>query len=56
MPILNGGDGPGEHPTQALLDLYTIHHELGRMDGLRVAWSAISGSGARRDRLPALLR
>src|SRR5690606_7461748 len=29
VPIINGGDGPGEHPTQALLDLYTIHHELG---------------------------
>jgi aspartate carbamoyltransferase catalytic subunit len=37
IPILNAGDGPGEHPTQALLDLYTIRHELGRMDGLRIA-------------------
>ncbi len=37
VPIINGGDGPGEHPTQALLDLYTIRHELGRIDGLRVA-------------------
>ncbi|MFM8593503.1 MAG: aspartate carbamoyltransferase, partial [Chloroflexota bacterium] len=37
VPILNAGDGPGEHPTQALLDLYTIHHELGRIDGLKVA-------------------
>jgi aspartate carbamoyltransferase catalytic subunit len=37
VPIINGGDGPGEHPTQALLDLYTIRHELGRLDGLRVA-------------------
>jgi len=37
VPILNAGDGPGEHPTQALLDLYTIKHELGRIDGLRVA-------------------
>ncbi|MFM9105083.1 MAG: aspartate carbamoyltransferase [Chloroflexota bacterium] len=37
VPILNAGDGPGEHPTQALLDLYTISHELGRIDGLRVA-------------------
>ncbi len=37
VPIINGGDGPGEHPTQALLDLYTIHHELGRLDGLRIA-------------------
>src|SRR4029079_15073765 len=37
VPIINAGDGPGEHPTQALLDLYTIEHELGRIDGLRVA-------------------
>ncbi len=37
VPVLNAGDGPGEHPTQALLDLYTIKHELGRIDGLRVA-------------------
>ena len=37
VPVFNAGDGPGEHPTQALLDLYTIRHELGRIDGLRVA-------------------
>jgi aspartate carbamoyltransferase catalytic subunit len=37
VPVLNAGDGPGEHPSQALLDLYTIGHELGRIDGLRVA-------------------
>lgn len=37
VPILNAGDGPGEHPTQALLDLYTIGHELGRIDDLKVA-------------------
>ena len=37
VPVLNAGDGPGEHPTQALLDLYTIRHETGRMDGLRIA-------------------
>lgn len=37
VPVINGGDGPGEHPTQALLDLYTIHHELGTFDGLTVA-------------------
>lgn len=37
VPILNAGDGPGEHPSQALLDLYTIGHELGRIDNLRVA-------------------
>jgi aspartate carbamoyltransferase catalytic subunit len=32
-PIINGGDGTGEHPTQALLDLYTIQSELGRIGG-----------------------
>lgn len=37
VPIVNGGDGPGEHPTQALLDLYTIHNELGRINDLKVA-------------------
>ena len=37
VPVVNAGDGPGEHPTQALLDLYTIRAELGRIDGLRVA-------------------
>ena len=37
VPIINGGDGPGEHPTQALLDLYTIQHEIGRIDNLRIA-------------------
>ena len=31
-PILNGGDGAGQHPTQALLYLYTIKNELGQMD------------------------
>ena len=37
VPVLNAGDGPGEHPTQALLDLFTIREELGRLDGLKVA-------------------
>lgn len=35
-PIINGGDGTGEHPTQALLDLFTIKEELGRIDGLNI--------------------
>ena len=34
--IINAGDGIGEHPTQALLDLFTIKEELGRVDGLTV--------------------
>ncbi len=35
-PIINAGDGVGEHPTQALLDLFTIAEELGTIDGLTV--------------------
>ncbi len=35
-PIINAGDGIGEHPTQALLDLFTIREELGDIDGLTV--------------------
>lgn len=35
-PIINAGDGIGEHPTQALLDLFTIVSELNRVDGLTV--------------------
>ncbi|MBN1991555.1 MAG: aspartate carbamoyltransferase [Anaerolineae bacterium] len=37
IPIINAGDGAGEHPTQALLDLFTIREELGTVDGLKVA-------------------
>jgi aspartate carbamoyltransferase catalytic subunit len=35
--VVNAGDGKHQHPTQALLDLYAIHEELGRIDGLHVA-------------------
>ncbi|HQF46491.1 MAG TPA: aspartate carbamoyltransferase [Anaerolineaceae bacterium] len=35
-PLINAGDGAGEHPTQALLDLFTISEELKRLDGLTV--------------------
>jgi aspartate carbamoyltransferase catalytic subunit len=35
--VLNAGDGTHEHPTQALLDLYTMRERLGRLEGLRVA-------------------
>lgn len=37
LPILNGGAGKGEHPTQALLDLYTIKNKRGKIDGAKVA-------------------
>lgn len=36
VPVINCGDGWGEHPTQVLTDLYTIQHELGTLDGLKV--------------------
>jgi aspartate carbamoyltransferase len=35
-PVINAGDGVGEHPTQALLDAFTIREELGRLDNLTV--------------------
>jgi aspartate carbamoyltransferase catalytic subunit len=39
IPIINGGDGWGEHPTQILTDFYTVFKEKGRLDGLR--WLAV---------------
>ena len=36
VPILNGGDGAGHHPTQTMLDLFTIQQAHGRLDGLKV--------------------
>ena len=39
VPIINGGDGWGEHPTQILTDLYTVLVEKGRIDGLK--WLAV---------------
>jgi aspartate carbamoyltransferase catalytic subunit len=36
VPVINAGDGPNEHPTQALLDLYTIRKERGQIDGLNI--------------------
>ena len=37
VPIINAGDGGGEHPTQALLDIYTIQKEFGKIDGISIA-------------------
>jgi aspartate carbamoyltransferase catalytic subunit len=39
IPVINGGDGWGEHPTQILTDLYTVMREKGRIDGLK--WLAV---------------
>jgi aspartate carbamoyltransferase catalytic subunit len=50
--IVNAGDGKGEHPTQTLLDLYTIRREVGPLDGLHIAFvgdvahSRVARSGA----------
>lgn len=35
-PVINAGDGVGEHPTQALLDIFTIREELGTVNGMTV--------------------
>ena len=37
VPVINAGDGTGEHPSQAMLDLFTIEHERGSLEGLTVA-------------------
>lgn len=37
VPLINAGAGAGEHPTQALLDMYTIRKEKGRIDGMKIA-------------------
>jgi aspartate carbamoyltransferase catalytic subunit len=55
--VVNGGDGKHQHPTQALLDLYTIKQHVGHLEGLRVgivgdiAHSRVAGS-----LIPALLK
>jgi aspartate carbamoyltransferase catalytic subunit len=45
VPIINAGDGKGQHPTQALLDAYTIFREVGKLDGLKVAMVGDLASG-----------
>jgi aspartate carbamoyltransferase catalytic subunit len=45
IPIINGGDGWGEHPTQVLTDLYTVLREKGRIDGL--TWVAVGDARMR---------
>ncbi|MCD6140798.1 MAG: aspartate carbamoyltransferase [Thermococcus sp.] len=37
VPVINAGDGANQHPTQTLLDLYTIKKEFGRINGLKIA-------------------
>lgn len=38
VPVINAGDGSGQHPSQALLDLYTIKKELGKVNGISIAF------------------
>jgi aspartate carbamoyltransferase catalytic subunit len=38
LPVINGGDGSNQHPTQTLLDLYTLQKRTGRIEGLKIAF------------------
>lgn len=40
-PVINAGDGVGEHPTQALLDIFTMQKEIGRINGKTVSVDAL---------------
>jgi aspartate carbamoyltransferase catalytic subunit len=39
VPVINAGDGAGEHPTQALLDLFTIYEKQGKLDGITILFA-----------------
>ncbi len=56
VAVVNAGDGPGEHPTQALLDLYTIRSELGSADGVHIAFCGDLRFGRTVHSLAQLLR
>ncbi|MDE1865629.1 MAG: aspartate carbamoyltransferase [Candidatus Micrarchaeota archaeon] len=45
VPIINAGDGKGQHPTQALLDAYTIYRELGSLNNIKLAFVGDLASG-----------
>jgi|TARA_Y100000034_G_scaffold35512_2_gene43538 aspartate carbamoyltransferase catalytic subunit len=45
IPVINAGDGKGQHPTQALLDVYTIYREFGRINNLKIAMAGDLTSG-----------
>lgn len=55
-PVISAGDGIGEHPTQGLLDLYTIYSELGTLEGLHVAMVGDLKNGRTVHSLARLLR
>lgn len=51
--MINAGDGVGEHPTQALLDIFTIREELGTVNGMTVRrWGLGGGGGGPQPPLP----
>src|SRR5437870_9784216 len=56
VPVINAGDGKGQHPTQALLDVYTIRAELGRVDGVEIAMVGDLANGRTVRSLTYLLR
>jgi len=56
VPIINAGDGVGEHPTQALLDLFTIYQEQGTIDGLTITLLGDLKNGRTVHSLAKLLR
>lgn len=56
VPIINAGDGKGEHPTQALLDYFTIRDKFGKMNNLRIAFSGDLKYGRTVHSLVKLLR
>ncbi len=55
IPVINAGDGAGQHPTQALLDIYTIWKECGRLEDLTVALVGDLKHGRTAHSLSALL-
>jgi len=55
-PVINAGDGAGEHPTQSLLDLYTIKKEKGKVEGLKIALAGDLKNGRTVHSLSRLLR
>lgn len=55
MAILNGGDGKGEHPTQAVLDAYTIYQKFGRLDNLHIVFGGDLAHGRTARSLALLL-
>nr|GEX31826.1 aspartate carbamoyltransferase 1, chloroplastic-like [Tanacetum cinerariifolium] len=55
VPVINAGDGLGQHPTQALLDVYIIKREIGKLDGIKVGLVGDLLSNGRTVRLLAYL-